>query len=309
MWTYSLIWMNRNVAPSTNVVSDPGLEPEAVVRLGALERPVHRERRREQDRRVDAGDQLRQLGARRRPRVAVHDPDEEVGREEGPEDHDLGDDEKQHPEQLRRRRARSGWPRAGRGGGRRGRRRAATAAASIRRPPRPWPRCARPACRCRARTRSTSLSATHCGAVGGQRRDHDLRDVEVLRRRSSPPCTGRGRRSCRRPRSCSERSDVEQLLAAARAPRAPRGPSPESCGTTTMKRCGPSSASFFEALDELARRPTVWLASTSVTSNGRPSASTSTTTCSTGRPVSLSQPLDQVAPQPARGRRPAAWRR
>src|SRR6185312_14499321 len=30
-----------------------------------------------------------------------HDADEEVRREERPEDHDLGDDEQQHPEQLR----------------------------------------------------------------------------------------------------------------------------------------------------------------------------------------------------------------
>ena len=33
--------------------------------------------------------------------VVVHDPDEEVGREERSEEHDLGDDEKQHPEELR----------------------------------------------------------------------------------------------------------------------------------------------------------------------------------------------------------------
>jgi hypothetical protein len=31
---------------------------------------------------------------------SLHDPDEEVGREEGPEDHDLRDDEEQHPEHL-----------------------------------------------------------------------------------------------------------------------------------------------------------------------------------------------------------------
>src|SRR3954462_13108351 len=34
-----------------------------------------------------------------RPIIACHDPDEEVGREEGPEDHDLRDDEQQHPEE------------------------------------------------------------------------------------------------------------------------------------------------------------------------------------------------------------------
>ena len=47
------------------------------------------------------GDQLRQLGALGGPLGAAHDPDEEVGGEEGPEDHHLGDDEKQHAEQLR----------------------------------------------------------------------------------------------------------------------------------------------------------------------------------------------------------------
>src|SRR5439155_23534025 len=35
----------------------------------------------------------------RRPPL-VHDPDEEVGREEGAEDHHLADDEEHHPEQL-----------------------------------------------------------------------------------------------------------------------------------------------------------------------------------------------------------------
>ena len=79
----------------------PACSPKPVVGLRRLERPVHRQRRGQQDRRVDARDQLRQLRARGRPLVAVHDPDEEVGREEGPEDHHLGDDEKQHAEQLR----------------------------------------------------------------------------------------------------------------------------------------------------------------------------------------------------------------
>src|ERR1700735_833804 len=41
------------------------------------------------------------MRSRRRPRISLGDPDEEVGREEGPEYHHLGDDEKQHPEQLR----------------------------------------------------------------------------------------------------------------------------------------------------------------------------------------------------------------
>src|SRR3954469_16473813 len=48
-------------------------------------------------------------------------------------------------------------------------------------------------------------------------------------------------------------------------------PSPESCGTTTMKRRGPSSANCSRR--STSRPPaTVWLASTSVTSNGTPPA-------------------------------------
>ena len=39
--------------------------------------------------------------------VVVHDPDEEVGREERSEEHDLRDDEEQHPEQSGRRPART----------------------------------------------------------------------------------------------------------------------------------------------------------------------------------------------------------
>ena len=85
------------------------------------------------------------------------------------------------------------------------------------------------------------------------------------------PCRGPGRRSCRRPRSRRRAQRLEQLPAAARAPRATARPVAESCGTTTMKRCGPSSASCLQALEQLAgRRPSGWPA-TSVTSNGRPS--------------------------------------
>ena len=78
-----------------------GLQAEAVVRLHRLERPVHRERRGHEDGGVHARDRHGKVGVRRRPIGAAHDPDEEVGREEGPEDHDLADDEKQHPERPR----------------------------------------------------------------------------------------------------------------------------------------------------------------------------------------------------------------
>ena len=52
-----------------------------------------------------------------------------------------------------------------------------------------------------------------------------------------------------------------------------------------MKRRGPSAASSLSRRDS-SSDDTVTLATTSVTPNGRPSAARSTTTCSTGRPVS-----------------------
>ena len=185
-------------------------------------------------------------------------------------------------------------------------RRAAVAAASIRPPPRSarWTRCARPACSSRSRTRSTSLSATHCERPSGSVEIDDLGDVEVLRRRSSPPCRGRGRRSCPAATMpavvAATSSSVPQR---ARAPRATAWPvgrvlrHDHDEAVRALARRAPPGAR------PARRRPPVWLASTSVTSNGRPSASRSTTTCSTGSPVSSSQALDQVAPQPARGRR------
>src|SRR5205807_10522957 len=54
-----------------------------------------------EDRGVDARDFDREFGTRGGPRVAFADANEEVRREEGAEDHHLGDDEKQHPEHLR----------------------------------------------------------------------------------------------------------------------------------------------------------------------------------------------------------------
>ena len=100
-WTYSLIWTVRKVAPEQEGGQQADPQRGPVLALRALERPVHRHRRREQDRRVDAGDGDRQVHPLGRPWVVRHDPDEEVGREERSEEHDLGDDEKQHPEQLR----------------------------------------------------------------------------------------------------------------------------------------------------------------------------------------------------------------
>ena len=227
MWTYSLIWMKRNVAPSRNVVRIPALSPKRLPDLSdscaqcivnddesriAVLTPA-----------ISFGSSVPSAGQC----VAVHDPDEEVGREEGPEDHDLGDDEKQHPEQL-------GLDARGavglrrpvvvvvvdvRVGDRGGFHQAAASSLAT--------RCARPACRCLARCCSTRPSATHCGAVLGQRRDHDLGDVEVLqgvhRRRVGIRVADHARGH-----DLVGAQRLEQLAPAARAPRARRGrrPSP-----------------------------------------------------------------------------------
>ena len=83
-------------------MNSPAFMPHRLPGLADDQRPVHGQRRGQQDRGVDAGDRLRELRARGGPLVAVdHDPDEEVGREERSEEHHLGDDEKQHPEDLR----------------------------------------------------------------------------------------------------------------------------------------------------------------------------------------------------------------
>src|SRR5439155_22568376 len=57
--------------------------------------------RRDENHGVDAGDELRQLEAVRRPRVAVDDTHEEVRREERAKEHDLRRNEEQHPERAR----------------------------------------------------------------------------------------------------------------------------------------------------------------------------------------------------------------
>src|SRR5262249_11867084 len=72
-----------------------------VAALDRLRGPVHREARGHENRRVDARDELRELVARGRPGRVVDDADEEVGREERAEDHDLRRDEEQHPERRR----------------------------------------------------------------------------------------------------------------------------------------------------------------------------------------------------------------
>ena len=149
----------------------PAFSPKRLPFLIDVSAQCMRDRGRQQDRRVHARDRDRELVAlEREPLVAGHDPDEEVGREEGPEDHDLGDDEEQHPEQLgldargavRRRRpvvrrASCAW---------------AIEAASMtlltRRPrPRRRTRRARPACWTRARTRSMRSARSQPERVAG----------------------------------------------------------------------------------------------------------------------------------------------
>ena len=94
-----MTWTNRNVETEQERRHHAELQAEAVVLADRLLRVVDRERGRHQDRGVEARDQLRQVVALGRPFGAAHDPHEEVGREERAEDHHLGDDEKQHPEE------------------------------------------------------------------------------------------------------------------------------------------------------------------------------------------------------------------
>ena len=183
MWTYSLIWTNRNVAPSRNVVSMPACRPRRLPCLCACSAQCSVN---EDEIRIAVLTPAMSFGssvALGRPLGALHDPDEEVGREEGPEDHDLGDDEKQHPEHRRvhargavgRRRAvvlvLVGRARARRPGSR---------PPPSRPPPAPEDSMCSTGLPVALATRSTSLSATHFERALRQRRDDDLGDVEVL---------------------------------------------------------------------------------------------------------------------------------
>ena len=97
MFAYSLIWMNRNVQPSRKVVSMPAFRPK---RLPFLIDVCAQCIVIEEDTRIAVLTPATSTGRRRagrRPRIALSDADEEVGGEEGAEDHHLGDDEKQHP--------------------------------------------------------------------------------------------------------------------------------------------------------------------------------------------------------------------
>ena len=101
MWMYSLIWTNRNVRPSRKVDTIPAFSPN---RLPLRTDMSAQCRVSDEDSRMAVltpGHRLGHLGAGRRPGVVVDDADEEVRGEERAEDHDLGDDEKQHPERRR----------------------------------------------------------------------------------------------------------------------------------------------------------------------------------------------------------------
>src|SRR4051812_38207771 len=77
-------------------------QAEHVALLHRRQRPVHGERGRHEDQRVDERHVDRQMERRGRPLDAVDDPHEEVRGEERAEEHDLRPDEQVHPEDRRR---------------------------------------------------------------------------------------------------------------------------------------------------------------------------------------------------------------
>ena len=91
-----------------NVSTMPARKPARCAALDRLQRPVHREARGHEDRRVHPGDEdgearygcgRPECHVRASPRV--DDADEEVRGEERAEEHDLRADEEQHPERPR----------------------------------------------------------------------------------------------------------------------------------------------------------------------------------------------------------------
>ena len=138
------------------------------------------------------------------------------------------------------------------------------------------------------------------GALG-QRRDDDLGDVEVLdgvhHRRVGVGVADHARR--RRSRLAQRR---RAAAAGAGAPRAPRGPARAPAGTTTMKRRGPSVGERLQALDQLGRgRRQVGDHQRHV--EGQALGGEVDHDVLDRQAGLLLQALDQVAPQPARGRR------
>ena len=194
-----------------------------------------------------------------RPRLVADDADEEVGREERPEQHRLADDEKEDAEQLRvdpRALVRLGRPCARRARGRGRSRRIPL-------------RVSRRAGGCRGTGSSPAGSLVTCSTVQArsapyapdqiaaqpvrlvarQRRDDDLVRRVVLDRVHD----ARERIGVRDVTRHVEAHALElpQRAAQAAASAASAAPSPApSCGEITVKRCGDSLARRFERLDQ-----------------------------------------------------------
>ena len=101
---YSTTCVSRNARPIRNVSTMPARKALALAALDRLQRPVHREARGHEDRRVDSGHEDREVVGLRRPlgrRARIDDANEEVRSEERPEEHDLRADEQEHPERPR----------------------------------------------------------------------------------------------------------------------------------------------------------------------------------------------------------------
>src|SRR3954451_5204795 len=264
---------------------DPGLQREAVVRLHAVLRPVQRERRRHEDAGVHAGHRHGQLvPVDREPLVAVHDADEEVGREERAEHHDLADDEKHHPEQL------------GLDPGALIRRRRAVVVVVGRVP-------VGDARRFHAQASTAALASTCSTGLLVARRTREMRSarsqpervagsVEITMSSTRNNCSafmvavyGSGS-----PIMPAQTMPPERRRSST-WPRRPRAawaavPPPPSWGTQTMyRRSRPSSPALARRRSRRLSPAAVRLATTSVTSKGRPSLSRYVMTCVTGRPV------------------------
>ena len=171
---------------------------------------MHREARGDEDARVHAGDEHRQVEARRSATASrVDDADEEVGREERAEEHDLRRDEEEHPEHARvdaRALVRDRRPVVVR---RRRRARSSAVASSARRldddVSTGTPASARAAAR-----RGRGGASRSCSAR--ERRDDDLVDALVVEGLHRGRVADRGARSGRAPR-CPRRAGCRRARA------------------------------------------------------------------------------------------------
>src|SRR3954454_10489565 len=282
---------------------EAGLHRALVVVLDPLDGPVHRERRRDEDARVDAGDEHRDRMPRCRPGVPLHDADEEVRREERSEEHDLADDEEVHPQGLgidRRREVRrrrpvvlalllvkvccdaGGFHQAG------------------------WPSWALgdevlPATTCSTglpvaeRTRPTR-SARSQPERSGSKVEMMMSSTGYQRTAFWIAVNGSGWTTW--PTASTPSSSSCRSTCARRSYGSPSPPSP--CGRITTKRWRPSVARLLMRSSS-CWLPTVWLATTSVSLPRSESLGSSTTTCSTGRRVAcLTRSIRSRRSQPER---------